>query len=445
MGKTYSNLFDQYKDQIGELTEDIENKILIMQKTTPTDWISAAIQEAANRKKGWPYIHERIEYWNYNSKPTSIKAAPGLEDWGEEAKPQQAPAAVKAELKESVKEGKQLDKATAAVVKEAEKIIEQPKEPAIKSQLKVMSYDDRMMYREVVERRIEEVERIGGEMSQEAQGIKEFVDSDPIACYRGKKYGQKVGLIYLLDKGGKFPDTVSRKQAELLLMGRELKAGAFDKKGRVRWEYVLDELADHFQMSEQQLIDHVENIADQKSRLSDMQVLISEAADREKELKAIREEIQQYDKITGGPQPEYAKPFIQKAAEEPKVKQEIGQPEAGIQKGMLGEDKEIRPQGKGKVTQINLLEHGRLQEIRAKVAKSEDIHGDIMAEVKKRQEDRSSRSIAGDNAQTAKHVVKGEDIKKWLIHPERMDVKGVATKGSRRLRRTSGPRIRTSR
>jgi hypothetical protein len=112
---------------------------------------------------------------------------------------------------------------------------------------------------------------------------------------------------------------------------------------------------------------------------------------------------------------------------------------------MLGEDKEIRPQGQGKVTQINLLEHGRLQEIRAKVAKSDDIHGGIMAEVKKRQEDRSPRSIAGDNAQTARHVVKGEDIKRWLIHPERMDVRGVDTKGSRRLRRTSGPRIRTSR
>jgi hypothetical protein len=209
----------------------------------------------------------------------------------------------------------------------------------IKEQLKDMDYEDRATYLEVVERRLEEVDRIAGEMSKEAGAIKEFIDSDPVANYRGKKYGQKVELIYMLDKYGKFPDSVTKKQAELILMGRELKPSIVSTKGRVPWEYVIDELADHFKMGEQEFVSHVENIAEQKTRLNDMDGLIKEAEDRKKELEEIREAICKYN---------HEQCHID--IEELKVKQEIGQPEAGLQKGMLGEDKEIRPQGKGKVT-----------------------------------------------------------------------------------------------
>lgn len=373
-----------------------------------------------------------------------------------------APAVVKAELKESVKEGKAIDKSAAAVVKEAEKIIEQPKQKesvkAAITQAKGMEYQDRATYLEVVERRLEEVDRMAAEMSEEAQGITEWLRDDPVANYKQKGATRKkldkeasklegkpvfkqsdihYDLTHLLSKTGEWPDTLTKKQANLLLMGGEIKPSVVNAKGRVPWAYVVDHLADHFKMGEQEFINHIENLASQKSRLDDMGGLIKEAEDRKKELEEIREAIQKYN----NEQRHVSIP------EEPKVKQEIGQPEAGLQKGMFGHDKEVRPEGKGKVTQINLLEHGRLQEIRAKVAKSEDIHGDLMAEVRKIQEDRTPRAVAADNAQTAKNVVKGPDVKKWLKHPEHFDIRNVDTKRARRPRQrgSSGARVRVSR
>ncbi len=236
---------------------------------------------------------------------------------------------------------------------------------------------------------------------------------------------------------------MSKKQAELLLMGRELKPAAVSAKGRVPWHYVIDELADHFKMSEQELVNHVENIAEQKTRLNDMDGMIKEAEDRRKELQEIWEAVSKYNEESRHVDLSELKATAAQP-EEPKVKQDIGQPEAGLQKGMFGHDKEVRPEGKGKVTQINLLEHGRLQEIRAKVAKSEDIHGDLMAEVRKIQEERTPRAVASDIAQTAKHVVKGEDVKKWIKHPEQFDIRGVDTKRARRPRGSGSARVRVS-
>lgn len=365
----------------------------------------------------------------------------------------------KAELKASIKEGKAIDKSAEAVVKEAEKIIEKTPEPepAVRSHLKTMSFEDRMIYREVVERRLEEMQRMTGEMSQEAEGIKEYLSTDPIANFRAKvgtrkmidtaatkaegktvwkQIDVKYGLTDLLSKTGEWPETLSKKQANLLLMGRTLKPSSVNDKGRVPWEYVLDELADIFKVSEQELIDHIENIKEQKNRLRDMDTMISEAADREKELQRTMDELEKFDNITGGAPTEYIQPVI---------KQVPGEPEAGIQKGMLGEDKEVRPQGKGKVVQVNLMDYGKLQEIKAAVKKPADLDADIMDEVRKLQEQRSPRSVAGDNAQTARNVVKGEDVKKWLKHPERFDIRGVDTKRVHRPRGTTRARIRTSR
>lgn len=303
----------------------------------------------------------------------------------------------------------------------------------IHEQLKTMDYEDRMTYREVVERRLDDLQRMSGELSQESESIKDFIDSDPVATFRGKKYGQKVGLIYLL-KGGQFPDTLSRKQAQMLLMGRELKHNALDSKGRVRWEYIMDELAEHFGMSEKELVDHVEKIKDDKERLKDLDILISEAADREKELNKIMDELRQYDKIGSGEPTKYAQPYIQ---------QTPGEPEAGIQKGFMGQDKEVHPKGKGEVKQVNIFDHAKLQEYKQKVKKSDDIYGDLMAEVRKIQEDRTPRAVAADSAHTAQHVVKGESIKRWLKDPAHYDIKGVDTKRARKPR-TGGARVRVS-
>jgi hypothetical protein len=514
----YQTLLNQYHFQIGEVTATIRENIKQMLEHHPVDWVSAAIQKAADdKKKSWGPIKDLISTWDENGKPNSIKPIPALEDkepetvkagakvvekgresytekddeeyYKEFAEPREgtsapgrdeykgveAPAAaqaditdkkeevapaMKAEIKESIKEGKAIDKSAEAAVKEAEKIIEKTPEPepAIRSHLKTMSFEDRMMYREVVERRLENVQRMAMEMAAEALTIREYMNTDPIATYRakvgtrklldsaatkaeGKKVYKQTDVYYkltdLLSKTGEWPETLSKKQANLLLMGRTLKPTSVNAKGRVPWEYVLDELASIFGVSEQELINHVENIAEQKARLRDMDTLISEAADREKELMGAMEELQKLDNITGGAPTEYAQPFI---------RQTPGEPEAGMQKGMFGEDKEVRPQGKGKVTQINLMEYGKLQERKATVKKPDDLHADIMDEVRKLQEQRSPRAVAGDNAQTAMHVVKGEDASKWLKHPERFDIRGVDTKRAHRAQRAPGAaRVRTSR
>jgi hypothetical protein len=250
----YQGLCNQYFFEIGGITDTIGVNIKEMLEHHPPDWISAAISYAVSKKKkSWGFIKDTIANWDINGKPNSIKPTPAFEDREELAEPQkaqEAPVAVKAELKESIKEGKQINKEAVTVVKKAEKIFEAPKQKesvkAAISQTKNMDYQDRATYLEVVDRRIEEIDRMAGEMSQEGGSIKEFIESDPVANYRGKKYGQKVGLIYLLDKYGKFPDSVTKKQADLILMGRGLKPAAVNAKGRVPWEYVIDELADHF-------------------------------------------------------------------------------------------------------------------------------------------------------------------------------------------------------
>ena len=51
--------------------------------------------------------------------------------------------------------------------------------------------------------------------------------------------------------------------------------------------------------------------------------------------------------------------------EEPELPQQVpGEPEAGLQKGMFGEDKEVRPEGKGKETQVTMEDQLKLQKAR---------------------------------------------------------------------------------
>jgi len=47
-----------------------------------------------------------------------------------------------------------------------------------------------------------------------------------------------------------------------------------------------------------------------------------------------------------------------------KVKQETGHPEAGMQDGMFGQQKEVRPVGKGEVVQESLDDWLKLQEVK---------------------------------------------------------------------------------
>jgi hypothetical protein len=143
------------------------------------------------------------------------------------------------------------------------------------------------------------------EMHQEYQGIKEYLEQDEVASYRVKSGTRKVidkvstkelgepvykqidvyfGLTDLLTKEGDWPETITVRQVKLLLMGRKLKPSTMTSKGRVKWEYVTDELADHFHMSEQELIKNIEYLRKQKAKMKALKGRIDEAEVRKSDL-----------------------------------------------------------------------------------------------------------------------------------------------------------------
>jgi len=126
------------------------------------------------------------------------------------------------------------------------------------------------------------------ELQAELEVAEEWLSTDPVATYTGKEVtytrkGKKVTRKYKISSvltEGKMPETLTPAKAEYLLMGRELKPGAFDKAGNVRWEYIIDELADHFHMGEQELVNRIEQIAKTEQRVTELKSLIRDAEAR---------------------------------------------------------------------------------------------------------------------------------------------------------------------
>ena len=110
-----------------------------------------------------------------------------------------------------------------------------------------------------VEQQKQELQREIRQQAAEIEGIKDFLQYDPVAKYRGHVGARTLSLMGLLEDG--WPETVTVKQAEMLTMGGPVPPAVINKQGRVPWEYVMDELADHFHMSEQQLINHIKSVS----------------------------------------------------------------------------------------------------------------------------------------------------------------------------------------
>ena len=157
--------------------------------------------------------------------------------------------------------------------------------------MEAIAYDDRLLFLDTFEARMAAMDRMAGEMSQEIQGMKEFLEQDLVASYRGTMGKRTTGLLSLLDKSGKFPETLTPKQAELVLMGRELLPNALNAEGRVRWEYIMDELAEHFHMTEREFINHLENLKATRLRMNDLKGLIDDAVARKTELQGMRDAV----------------------------------------------------------------------------------------------------------------------------------------------------------
>lgn len=213
-----------------------------------------------------------------------------------------------------------------------------PDEVKLTEAFKLMEYGDRLAFRQTMEGQLQELEDAIGEESQLLAGNREYLESDPVASYRaeviieprkvkpfklvttpetegitvegvgnkittkqdltaaeeqfrqnnakaveqylqilsGKGAKPAVKRVSLTDvlKGGEMPETLTPRKAQALLMGRPLTSGAFDKAGNIRWEYIIDELADHFHMGEQELVDKIEYIKALREKTQDLEQII---------------------------------------------------------------------------------------------------------------------------------------------------------------------------
>jgi len=153
----------------------------------------------------------------------------------------------------------------------------QQRNAAITSAIESMNDEEISTVIDSIESR--QIEQRGlGEIRAEYSSLEELLEQDPVASYRGRMGKKTASLLSLLDRNGKLPETLTRKQAQLILMGRELKPTSLNANGRVRWEYIIDELAEHFHIEEQELIDRLGYIKAKKIKMDDLKSCIDDAA-----------------------------------------------------------------------------------------------------------------------------------------------------------------------
>ena len=108
------------------------------------------------------------------------------------------------------------------------------------------------------------------QQSEEALGVEElelmgeqaFSTTDPIATYRVNVGDKKVGLEYFIGrKEGELKSSFTLKEARALAMSPNWHPFTRTTDNRIPREVVLDELADHFKIEEQELIDRIEELA----------------------------------------------------------------------------------------------------------------------------------------------------------------------------------------
>jgi len=252
------------------------------------------------------------------------------------------------ELGNQNKELKRLlaEKKTVQAASKVEVVRAIPDEQKLTEAFRVMDYEDRVAFRSTMEEQTAELQVMLGEQSRELGGIREFLESDPIAVYRGFVGKKKVPLTSLLVRG-RWPETVTRKQAFMLRMGKEPSPSSLTKEGRVKWEYIVDELSEHFHISEQEFINRLEKLASYKQQEADLLILIRNAEGRQTDIKAMLDILNKVD-------------VKYEAGFKPIPKAEAGMPEAGLQKDIFGYEHPVFPKGKGELTQISMDDYAKL-------------------------------------------------------------------------------------
>ena len=100
---------------------------------------------------------------------------------------------------------------------------------------------------------------------EELAGKREFYATDPIASYRVWVGNKRVGLDYFIGKKeGELKHSFTLKEARALAMRPDWYPHTRTKDNRIPREVVLDELAEHFNISEQELIDRIEELPELK-------------------------------------------------------------------------------------------------------------------------------------------------------------------------------------
>ncbi|MDO8715559.1 MAG: hypothetical protein Q7J73_01945 [Dehalococcoidales bacterium] len=104
----------------------------------------------------------------------------------------------------------------------------------------------------------------------EIEGLRAFLQNDPVATYQVGIGKQRTSLSSLLGSTGQWPETLTVNQATALKMGKPINPSSV-VKGRIPWAYVTDEMADHFGLSESDFIRQLENIRLARNRLSELE------------------------------------------------------------------------------------------------------------------------------------------------------------------------------
>ena len=103
----------------------------------------------------------------------------------------------------------------------------------------------------------------------ELEGKREFLSTDPLATYRVWVGNKRVGLEYFIGKKeGELKSSFTLKEARALASRPNWFPHTRTKDNRIPREVVLDELAGHFMMSEQELIDNIEELAHLKTPMA---------------------------------------------------------------------------------------------------------------------------------------------------------------------------------
>jgi len=240
----------------------------------------------------------------------------------------------------------------------------------------LMEEEDRRAFRLTMQDQGAEIQEIIEKYSAELGALDDFLSTDLVAQFRGTMGKRRMSLTSILTKEGEWPETLTRKQAEVIMLGREVKPSSLTPEGRVKWEYVLDELADEFNMSEQELIEAIEHIRLAKNQQRDFQMLLRDAENREKRLRYMLDVLDDadagprarvaVDTVEGTPAvpTEATEPLIQPKPAEAIPKAEAGELEAGVQKDIFGYETPVYPKGKAEVTQMSMDDLSKLEQWR---------------------------------------------------------------------------------